>query len=208
MCDENTSEIRRFSLEMLDILDWYYEWVNRDNVTRYNKYMERRRKQASGIFAAIGYGISCIGKAFAVARGAGHLVTFETFSAYQERKLSNMKHNFVTEYSIYVTELGLKMPEAIRNTREAIEKDDRLLHRFYHMVMKYRHHQDILKPLQWAILACDVTLPFKRSDWDRYFRITENVVAKDSPGFDFVTRFRNAYRKHDERMKNEEYTHE
>ena len=205
---KNTAEIRRFSLEMLDILDWYYEYINRDNVTRYNKYMERRKKQETGILAVVGYGFSCIGKAFAVAKGAGHLVTFESFSAYQERRLYNMKHNFVTEYSIYVTKLGVQMPEAIRNTREAIEKDDDLLQRFYGIVMRDRYPKDVTKPILRAILACEANLTFKRSDWDRYFNITENVVTKDAPGFNFDTRFRTAYRKHDAYMKNEEYTHE
>ena len=198
MEEQKIAEIRRFSLEMLDILDWYYQEMNARNARAYEAYLQKRRKSCAGIF---GYVLSCIGKAFMVAIGNGHWVDFETFSAYKERTVTGASNHYGVRYAQYLMRLGTSMPEAIRNTRAALETDDALLKKFYQVVMEKRSHQDVVKPFIWAILACNVNLPFVESDWNEYFDISRNVVSRDMPGLDYVTRIRNAYREHDERMK-------
>ena len=45
--EQKIAEIRRFSLEMLDILDWYYQGINARNARAYEEYLQKRRKSAS-----------------------------------------------------------------------------------------------------------------------------------------------------------------
>lgn len=198
-------EIRKFCVDGLEILNWYYENVNGYNKKEYDKYITKRQN-SNEFLMKVQYAFSFSFKAFMVAVGQGHFVDFETYKDFKKKKLNNSKHNFLAEYSIYVMELGNKMPQAIKNTIELIKKDEVSLFKFYKIIIENMNCLDVTKPFIKGILECNANLPFSKEDWQRYFEMTENVVTKDVGDFNFNTRFRNLFSQHINKMNHNNTT--
>ena len=195
--EEMKAEKRRFCLELLDTMAWYYEEVNQRNEKAYQKYQAEYAKHTAGVRGIFGYALSFIGKAIVVALGKGHWVDFETFSAYQKRKGLN-SGNIGFEFARYIMGLCERMPGAIAAVREAVSADDAVMEAFYKPASQIR--PNVIEPGVRGMLACGVALPYQEGEWDRYFYVGSSVVTRDKGDFTFDTRFKNVYRCHHNRM--------
>lgn len=200
--NENTSiyEIRKFCLECLSVVDKFYSILNEKNKKAHNDYVSKRNV-SSEFLTKIKYALSFSAKAFMVAIGKGHFVSFETYKNYKERKQEKQKKDFFLEFMEYCIDLNNKMPQAIKSTIDLISHDDISLLKFYKVVMENSDCPDVIKPFIKGILACGAKLPFTNSDWDRYFDIYENSSSKDYDEFNYNTLIKNLFQNHKEHLQ-------
>ena len=191
--EEITAEKRRFCLELLDTMAWYYKEMNQRNEKSLQKHLDKDAARAAGLLDILGYALSCIGKAIVVALGKGHLVDFETLSDYMIRKGTNIE-NIAHEFVLYIVSLCERMPGAIAAVREAVSTDDAVMEAFYEPASQIR--PNVIEPGVRGMLACGVALPYQEGEWDRYFYVGSSVVTRDDGEFTFDTRFKNVYRCH------------